>query len=384
MGKKSAPPPPPDYAAIASQQADINKKTANEQTVTNRPDQNTPWGQTQWSQGPDGSWTQNVSLNPEDQTLLDNSRYLQGTQQGVASDLMGNIDDTLKTPVSLDGLPQIQGFDLSKLPQFGDPNQIRQGAGDQGQLDLSQLPQLQDAGFGSVQEVSDAMMGRMAPQRAQARESEIQRLKNQGLTEGSEAFQRAMTRLDQGDTDAQQQSLLAGTKAYGDIFGRELAARQQGLGEQQSVADLRNQNRNTTVNENSQIQAMLSALRGQQVNEQQAVSNFTGQQRQQSLSEQKMVRDAPLDDYLRLVAGTTPSSPNMPSFMGGTAYQGADMAGAADKTYAAQVAAAQASAAKSSGLTSGLFGLAGSVMGGPIGGMIGKSIGGAIGGGGPM
>lgn len=380
MGKKSAPPPP-DYAAIAQQQAAENKRVADEQTQINRPNQYTPWGSTEWTKDAAGNWTQTQSLNEADQALLDQSRYLEGQQQQIGGDLLSNVANTLRTPISLEGLPEIQGFDLSKLTQFGDPNQINQGVGDWGKLDFSGVPQLADSGFGAVQEVQDAMMGRLAPARADARNQELQRLKNQGLSEDSAAFQRALTRLDQGDTDANQQALLAASSAYGDIFNRSLAARQQGVGEQQALADFANSLRGQQVGEKSQIQGMLAALRGQQVNEQQAMANFTGQQRQQSLAEQQMLRDQPLNDYLRLIAGTTPTSPNMPSFMAGTAYTGADISGAADKGYAAQMADYNAKQAANAGLTKGLFSLAGSVMGGPIGSALGGALASKLGGG---
>jgi hypothetical protein len=383
MGKKSSPPPP-DYAALAKEQGTINEQTAEKQTTTNRPDQFTPWGSTQWFQDPNNpeNWYQTQTLNEDDQRLLDNSRMLQGEQQSVAGDLINNVGNTLRTPISLEGLPQIEGFDLSKLGEYGDPNKIMQGISDYGSFDFSKLQDLGDPGFGAVQEVQNAMMGRLDPYRQQTRESEIQRLKNQGLTENSEAFQRAMGRLGQGDTDAQQQALLGAMGAYGDIFNRKLQARQQGMTEQQAGLEQSNYKRASDISNNAAIQSMLSALRGQQVNEQQARSNFTAQQRQQSLAEQQMLRDQPLNDYLRLVSGTTPTAPNMPSFMGGTAYTGADMYGAAKDSFAAQQAAAQAKQAASSGLTKGLFGLAGGVMGGPIGSMLASKVGGMIGGGG--
>lgn len=360
MGKKSSPPPPPDYAQLALQQAQIDQATAGEQTSVNRPQQYTPYGQSEWFQNDLGDWAQVIGLNPADQQLLDNSRVLQGTQQGVAYDLMGNIGDTLRTPISLEGLPEIQGYDLSKLIGFADPNDISS-------LDFSKLPELGDAGFGGVQEVQDAMMGRLAPLRAQSRDSEIQRLKNQGLSEDSAAFQRALTRLDQGDTDAQQQALLKSMDAYNDIYGRQLAGRASGLTEQQ--ADINNQRT---------IQGMIAALRGQQFGEQGAMSDLTGRMRQQALTEGQMVRDAPLNDYLRLVAGTSPGPLQMPSFMGGTPYSGPNMLGAADRTYQAQVGNTNASNAQGAGLTQGLFTIAGGILGGPMGAALGSGLGTAI------
>jgi hypothetical protein len=303
MGKSSAPKPP-DYSALAVQQAELDRQAAGEQTLVNRPNQDTPWGSTDWTKNPDGTWNQKVTLAPEEQQALDQQRQFDLQQQGIATGLLDKAGQSLSNPLSFDGLPATRD------------------------IDMSQLPELADSGFGAVEQVRDAMMGRMGPARQRARESEIQRLKNQGLPENSEAFQRAMTRLDQGDTDAEMQSLLGATQAYGDIFDRSVAGRDQGMREQDASARL------------------------------------AGLLRQQGISEQQTLRQSPLDDFMKLTQGINPSMPQMPSFMGGTGYQAADMAGAADKQFQAKMDAYNAKQAQRGGLTSGLFGLAGSALGG--------------------
>lgn len=343
MGKKSKPPPPPDYKALATQQAQLDKSAAAEQTTTNRPDQNTPWGETKWTQGQDGKWTQDVNLNPADQALLDQNRAFEGQQQSIASGLLDKAGNTLGTPLSLEGLPQMQGYDESKLGQFGD-------------IDLSQLPALPDSGFGAVEGVRDAMMSRLAPERKLQRDNEIQRLKNQGLPENSEAFQSAVKRLDQGDTDAQLQALLGAAGEYGNIFSRGLQARQEGFNEQGTKATFAN------------------TRRGQQMDEQGRAASLANMLRQQSLAEQQTIRQSPLDDFNKLTKGINPTMPQMPNFMGGTGFNAANMYGAGKDQYGAAMDAYNAQQAKSGGITKGLFGLAGSALGGPIGGMIGKGV----------
>ncbi len=46
-------PPPPDYKGAAAQD-----------TLSNRPDQSTPYGSSRWTRGPDGNWSQNTSFAP--------------------------------------------------------------------------------------------------------------------------------------------------------------------------------------------------------------------------------------------------------------------------------------------------------------------------------
>jgi hypothetical protein len=319
MGKKSKKAPPsPDYTALAQQQADLNKKAATEQTVTNRPNQNTAFGSTSWAQDPtSGQWTENQTLNPEDQALLDQKRQFQGQQQGIASGLLGKAGETLGQPLDTSGLPDMKDMDLSGMNPL-------------------------DPSFGAVEGVRDAMMGRMAPARQQARDQEIVRLKSQGIPEDSDAFQRAMTRIDQGDTDAQQQALLGATSAYGDIYNRGLQGNDQTLRSQQMQAALR------------------------------------GTQRQQGLSERETARQSPLNDFMKLTQGINPTNPTMPSFMAGTGYDAPDMMGAASKGYQAQMDAYNAKQKAAGGLMSGIGGIAGSFFG-PIGTAVGSKLGGMIG-----
>lgn len=348
MGKKSDPPPPPDYSALAVQQAAIDKAAAAEQTKANRPNQVTPWGQTTWAQDELGNWTQTTALNPQDQALLQQQRQFQGQQQTIGSGMLGKAADSLNRPIDYGAVPAPQGIDQSQLGEFG-------------KLDLSGMNEL-DPGFGAVEQVRDAMMGRLAPARQQSRDGEIQRLKNQGLTEDSGAFQRAMTRLDQGDTDAQMQALLAATTEYGNIFNRGLAENQQGFVQQLGAAGL----------DDSQ--------RAQGFGEQEAASRLAGLLRQQNLSEQETQRQSPLNDYMKLIGGIDPQMPQMPSFMAGTSYGGADMMGAANSQYQAQMDAFNADQAQSGGLMSGLFGLGGALLGGPAGSFGGKLAGKLFGG----
>jgi hypothetical protein len=293
--------------------------------------------------------------------------------------------------------------------------------------------------------VRDAMMARMAPQRAQERDAEIQRLKNQGITENSEAWTRALTRLDQGDTDANQQALLGGMSAYGDIFNRNLsaqslntsnrranrgelaneanyaatdsrenarignelamgnanlannaraqefaermglstesrAARAQQFGEQSVMADFANKARGQQFDEQTAAADFANKARGQQFDEQTAAADYAnrvrsqqfGEQgadaslsaalRQQGIAERTAARNAPLDDYMKLTAGINPTMPQMPSFMAGTGYNAANIYGAGQDQYGAQVNATNAANANTSNTTSGLMKLGGTAL----------------------
>lgn len=218
MGKKSAPESP-DYKALAEQTAASDKEAALATTTANRPNQTDIYGNTsKWVRDPEsGQWTQTQSLSAEGQRSLDQ-------QRGVQSQLMdqaGGIADGLPS-ANLEGIRSRAGlFNM-------DPS-------------------------GNAQAIQDATYKLLSPQREQARQGEIQRLKNQGLTEDSPAFQRAMERLDQGDTDAQLKSLIAGTTEYGNQFNRGLDANESNFQQYATAEEFANALRGSDLSTISQI-----------------------------------------------------------------------------------------------------------------------------------
>ena len=165
-------------------------------------------------------------------------------------------------------------------------------------FDVSQLP---STGFNPSQTYQDAYMQRLAPQIQQGREKLEQQLANQGIQLGSEAYDRAMRNQAQREND-----LLLGATTQG--FGVGQQARQSALQEQ---AYLRNEPLNT-----------LSAVR-------------TGAQ----------------------VQGPTFVNPAMQA---NTA--GADILGATQMGYNAQMGAANAQNAANNAMTQGLFSLGGAAI----------------------
>jgi hypothetical protein len=162
-------------------------------------------------------------------------------------------------------------------------------------FDISKLP---TTGFNPSQSYQDAYMQRLAPQIQQSREALSVDLANRGIPIGTEAYNRAMSTQSQREND-----LLLGATTQG--FGVGQQARQQGLQEQ---AYLRNEPLNT-----------LNAVR-------------TGSQ----------------------VQGPTFVNPAMQA---NTA--GADILGATQMGYNAQLGAANAQNAANNQMTQGLFSLGG-------------------------
>lgn len=344
MGKKSKPPPAPDYTALAEKTAASEKAAAEATTLANRPNQTDVYGNTStWTKDPTtGQWSQVQSLGAEGQKLL-------AEQNAMRDQLSGQVTDALSHGYTTEGLPEYTNYDPSKL-QGVDAEGLRAKAG------LFNMDPM-----GNAQAIQDATYKLLLPQREQQRAAEIQRLKNQGLTEDSPGFQRAMATLGQGDTDAQLKALLAGQQEYGNQFQRAMGQNAQNFGQM------------------SDAEKFAMALRGQQWGEQGDQAKLNMALREAGLNEQAFLRQQPLNEFEQLLRMQSLGDPRFGSFMGATGGGGVDYLGAGSKQADAEMARYNAKQAGKSGLTSGLFGLAGSVMGGPIGGMIGSKVGSMIG-----
>jgi hypothetical protein len=165
-------------------------------------------------------------------------------------------------------------------------------------FDTSKLP---TTGFNPSQSYQDAYMQRLAPQIAQGREALDVKLANQGIPVGSEAYNRAMMAQSQREND-----LLA-------------TATTQGFG--------------------------------------------VGQQaRQSALQEQAYLRNEPLNTLNAVRSGAQVQGPNFvnPAQQANTA--GADILGATQMGYNAQLAASNAQNAANNQMTQGLFSLGGAAL----------------------
>jgi len=232
MGKKA--PPPPDYESAAERTAEGNLANLEAQTRANRPTQITPWGTIEWDEGDGGDWTQNVSLNPQQQEALDAQLGIQVGRSNLAGGMMDRVED-----------------------EFG------------GLMDWSQFQELAGpigGGSGYNEQAGDALYGRatsrLDPQWEQRSEQTESSLRNQGLRPGDEAYDNAMANMERTRADAYQQ---AGFGA--DIGAGAEASRMQG--QDLTAANYQNTLRQQQIAEEMQ-------MRGFSLNEINAI--LTGQQ----------------------------------------------------------------------------------------------------------
>jgi hypothetical protein len=402
MGSKSAaPPPPPDYTKIAHEQAGLDKAALEQQTQANRPDQFTPTGSVTWSQDPaTGRWTQTERYTPEAEAALKAQQQAQQGLAGAGLGMLEGVKGAMDQPLDMSGMTGVKGFNPAQLPGMAgipgygrvDPSQL----GEFGSLDYSKLGEMPEAGFGAVQEVQDAMMSRLRPDLERRRASETQRLKAQGITEGSRPWQTSMGTLGEGENDASQQALLGGMGAYGDIFNRGMAVRQQGGREMESAADFANALRRQKFGEQETMADMQTGEREGMMSERQRDYDMENARqmmergaseddRNRQIREALMMRQMPLNEFNAFMSGSQVENPSFENFTNSGLAQAADISGAARDSYQAAVAAANAKRAAKSGKMAGLGSLAGTgigaMFGGPLGASIGGSLGGKIGGG---
>jgi hypothetical protein len=192
LGPAPKAPPPPDYAGAARETAAGNLAAAQTATAANRVNQVTPYGNLNYAEtGTDSRgnpiWTATQTLSPEQQQILDMQNQ---TSIGLGSTInasLGRVQDVMG-----------QGFN----------------------------PNLPSTGFDPGQSYQDAYMQRLAPQLEQNREAAQARLANQGIVQGTQAYDNAMRQQAQRENDlllgATTQGFGVGSQANQQAFAQEL------------------------------------------------------------------------------------------------------------------------------------------------------------------
>lgn len=184
-------PPAPDYTGAAQATAAGNVDAARIATKANRVNQYTPYGNLIYTQDPADSdkWSSRIDLSPTGQKLLDysnNSALGLGGQTGQA---LQRVDQSLSQPFNI-----------------GSAN---------------------DATNKAYQNITS----RLDPQWAQNEEMQRAQLANQGITQGSEAYNNAMRVFNQGKNDAYTQASTQAMNFAPQTFQLEQATRSQPLNE---------------------------------------------------------------------------------------------------------------------------------------------------------
>ena len=128
-------------------------------------------------------------------------------------------------------------------------------------------------------------------------------------------------------------------------------------------------NQGTTATQNDFNNQM--AAQNQWFNEQMGQANYQNQLRQQQFQEQQALRNMPINEMNALLNGQQVSNPTFASYNQASQGQAANLMGAAQNQYQAQMDQFNAQQAQRNSGLGGLFSLGGTLLGGPIGGAIG-------------
>lgn len=232
MGK-SAPkvPKAPDPAVAAAAQGAANVDAAVASGLMNMVNQSGPYGSLQYTQtgsqtvgeGKDArtvpTYSATTTLSPAEQRQLDLNNQISEQALTFGQKQLGQVEGALQNPLSFDGLPNINR----------DTSADRQRVEDT---------------------VYRRMTGRLDDRFGRDQAAIENKLANQGIARGSEAFTSAMKDFDYGKNDAYQgaadQAILAGGQEQNRLFGLDMQGRQQGIQE-------RSLQRSQPVNELAQL-----------------------------------------------------------------------------------------------------------------------------------
>jgi len=315
LGPAPQAPAAPDYTQAAQATATGNLDAARAATAANRVNQVTPYGNLDYSitgQDPYGNptWTANTSLSGVGQQLLNNQNQASLGLGSTINSALGRTQDMMS-----------QGFNPNTNPITTNV----------GQANLQTNPNYA-SGMEGWDKANSILQARLQPQMDQAREQQNSALVNQGIPVGSKAYENAMRTFNQGQNDLLTNSQLAGQQIGSNLFNQGIqggqfsnAANQQMFANQIANANLGN----------------------------------TAQQQQynQSMTNYNM----PLNTLSALRSGSQVQNPTFINAPQQATTSGADILGASQMGYNAQMGGFNAANAAQSNFNSGLMGLGGTL-----------------------
>jgi hypothetical protein len=395
MGKSTpAPPAAPDPVATAAAQTKQNIDTANANANLNHSNQITPYGSQTWTAGTpnaDGTsqWTQNTTLAPEQQALLNSSNRISQNMANLGESQLGTVGNTLGQPLNYNNAPgQVTNVNAGSVPTSGGALQHSAGYGSiQNNVDMSKVPDLVGGAdlrktYDDSQKAAYGMQSQYLDSSYSQRQHDLEnKLVQQGVLQGSDAWNRETQNLGQQRTfdynNAFNNSFDKGLSAQGQIYNQGLAsnqnaygqalnngqfanaAQQQGFGQSMANAQLNNAAAGQQFGQGL-------ASQGQQFGQGVTNANLQNQGRTQSINETNYLRQQPLNELNALRTGSQVTAPQFGSTPQGN-VQGTDIAGLYNQQYQGQLANYNAQVAGNNSLTGGLFGLGAAALMSPVG-----------------
>src|SRR6187399_92500 len=304
---KPDPPQPPNPYQTAAAQTGTNVGTGVANAFLNNVNQVTPQGNLSYDVTGNYSWT-----DPSTGSTYQIPRFTATqTQTPMARDIEAQ-NNASKLTLARTGATQAGKVEGILNTPF-DPSSSAPDAGDaSGIMDVGQAKTSFDPGWDITrsygpqdnfsadrQRVEDAMMARLNPQLQKDRAGIEQRLADQGIRYGSQAYASAMDDYNRQSTDAR----FAAIGQAGDEQARlNQMAQAQGSFQNAAQAQGYQQNQGLASFENAGL--------AQQLAQQQSGFNAQNAQRNQYMQEQYQQRNQPLNEITSLMTGSQVQQPN--------------------------------------------------------------------------
>jgi hypothetical protein len=357
------------------------------------------------------SWTQTTTLDPRSQKLLDAQLESQQALTGVTKDATNRVADAFKTGIDYSKAPGVmdpmmmlagvtanmadqkdnirtsgavadtaRGVAGDKIAAFGAKNALNfDNATPRAGTDEEIRKQVQDAMYSRA-------TARLDPRFADRQSALDVRLANQGITQGSEAYERALRNeaFDRNDaySSATNDSITAGEAAVNADFQRKFANRGQSTAEELALNDAIGRDASLGAALAGQTAGTELAYTGQDLAQKQAAPQIAGAayglqtaDRARVLAEEEKKRALVLNELNALRTGGQVQMPQFGQTPSGANVAPAPIAQAMQNKYSSDLANYNAETAGGNNMLGGLVSLGGSFLGGPGGAMVGKAIG---------
>ena len=189
-------PAAPDPVATAQAQGAANEATARLQQKMNMIDQYTPYGATRYTPIGDDRYRVDTSLTPLGQEAFDSEQRIDAATNKLAEGQLGRIESNVSKP-----------------------------------LDFSSLPSLTTDFSADRDKATQALIERNRPQMEHDQAALENKLANQGIPRGSEAWKTAMDDLDRRQNDFNLAAVNAGGAEQSRLYGLTADARQRLMSE---------------------------------------------------------------------------------------------------------------------------------------------------------
>jgi len=373
-------PTPPNPIATAAAATGTNVSTAVANTMLNQVNQNTPDGSIRYDTTGNYSWTDpttnstyNIPLRTATQELSEGQKAIK-TQTDASKLGMATLANNQTQRM---GAILGQNIDLSAAPARGDPNTIRNIPG--AQTSIADAGQIQSTfgdagnivrGYGPAdnfsadrQRVEDSLMARMNPQLSRERTNIEQRLADQGIRYGSQAYTSAMDDYNRQSNDARFAAVgQAGTEQQRMMdmaakeAGFENSAQQQAYDQALGRGTFANQAQGQRFGQNATQAQFYNAGQAQNLSQAQSAFNADQTARNQYMQEQYAYRNQPINETSALLSGSQISQPNFINTPG-SQIATTDVAGIINQNFQNQMGVYQQQSTNTNALLGGIMGL---------------------------